>query len=339
MTTVVITGAGAGVGRAVADAFAAHGCDVALIARSEERLEVAAAAARRHGVRALVLPTDVADAQAVENAADRTERELGPIDIWINDAMATIFAPVAEITPDEFRRATEVTYLGTVYGTMAALRRMRLRDRGTILNVGSALSYRAIPLQSAYCGAKYAIRGFTDSLRCELLHDKSRIHLTMVHLPAVNTPQFDWARNRMGHPAQPVPPAFQPEMIARAILFAAFHKRREMWVGWPTVQAILANKIAPGLIDRYLARTCYGAQMSGETLPRDFEGNLFAPGVGHATAHGRFDATARDNTSEIWTSRHRDAVALGALALGVLGVRAMLRGLLPRRQRLPSQRT
>ncbi len=320
MTTVVVTGAGAGVGRAVAEIFAAHGCDVALLSRSRERLEVAAEAIRRRGVRALVLPTDVADAAAVEQAAEATEVALGPIDLWVNDAMATIFAPVHAITPEEFRRATEVTYLGTVYGTMAALRRMRARNAGTIINIGSALSYRAIPLQSAYCGAKYAIRGFTDSLRCELLHDRSRVHLTMVHLPAVNTPQFDWARNRMGHKPQPVPPTFQPEVIARAVLFAATHRRREVWVGWPTVKAILANKVAPGLIDHYLGRTGYRSQLTDARLPQDFAGNLFTPGEGHATSHGRFDAIAQDHSGEMWTSRHAQAIALAGLLLGSMGV-------------------
>lgn len=323
MTVVVVTGAGAGVGRAIADMFAAEGCDVALLARSRERLDVAAAAARHHGVRALPLPTDMADPDAVEAAAEAIERELGPIDIWVNDAMATIFAPVHQTTPEEFRRATEVTYLGTVYGTMAALRRMRPRNRGTIINIGSALSYRAIPLQAAYCGAKYAIRGFTDSLRCELLHDRSRIHLTMVHLPAVNTPQFDWARNGLGRLAQPVPPVFQPEVIARAVRFAARHRRREVWVGWPTVKAILANKIAPGLIDHYLARTGYRSQMTDTPVPPDFAGNLFAPAPGHAGAHGRFDAGARDVSTEMWTSRHAQALAIGGLLLGALGLRAL----------------
>ncbi len=331
MTVVVVTGAGAGVGRAVADMFAAEGCDVALLARSRERLDVAAAAARRHSVRALPLPTDMADPDAVEAATEATERELGPIDIWVNDAMATIFAPVHQITPAEFRRATEVTYLGTVYGTMAALRRMRPRNRGTIINIGSALSYRAIPLQSAYCGAKYAIRGFTDSLRCELLHDRSRIHLTMVHLPAVNTPQFDWARNRLGRLPQPVPPAFQPEVIARAVRFAARHRRREVWVGWPTVKAILANKIAPGLIDHYLARTGYRSQTTDTPVPPDFPGNLFAPGEGHAGAHGRFDAIAKSHSSELWTSRHAQALAIGALVIGAAGLRALLGRALLRR--------
>ena len=325
MTTVVVTGAGAGVGRAIADKFAQEGCDVVLIARSRERLEVAAEAARQHGVKALPLPTDMADPDAVEAAADAAEREFGGIDIWVNDAMATIFAPVSEIKPDEFRRATEVTYLGTVYGTMAALRRMRPRDAGTIINIGSALSYRAIPLQSAYCGAKYAIRGFTDSLRCELLHEGSGIHLTMVHLPAVNTPQFDWARNRMGRKPQPVPPAFQPEVIARAVWFAARHHRREIWVGWPTVKAILANKVAPGLIDHYLARTGYQAQLTDADVPKDFAGNLFQPGEGHARSHGRFDAIAKDHSWEMWTTRHAQGVALAGMLLSAVGIASLLR--------------
>ncbi len=331
MAIAVITGAGAGVGRAVADMYASKGYDVALIARSRERLEVAAEAARGHGVRALVLPTDMADADAVEQAADTVERELGPIDLWVNDAMATIFAPVHEIKPEEFRRATEVTYLGTVYGTMAALKRMRVRDAGTIINIGSALAYRAIPLQSAYCGAKYAIRGFTDSLRCELLHEGSAIYLTMVHLPAVNTPQFDWARNRMGRQPQPVPPAFQPEVIARAVWFATTHRRREVWVGWPTVKAILANKIAPGLIDHYLGLKGYQAQLTDTQVPKEFEGNLFQPGEGHATAHGRFDQIAKSHSWEMWTDRHGQAIALAGMALGMLGIGAVLRGVLPRR--------
>jgi NAD(P)-dependent dehydrogenase (short-subunit alcohol dehydrogenase family) len=330
MTTVVVTGAGAGVGRAIAEAFAARGCDLALLARSAARLEAAAAAVGELGGRALVLPTDVADADAVEAAAERAEQELGPIDIWVNDAMATIFAPLHAIAAAEFQRATEVTYLGTVYGTMAALRRMRPRDRGTIVNVGSALSYRAIPLQSAYCGAKFAIRGFTDSLRCELLHERSRIHLTMVHLPAMNTPQFDWARNHTGHLPQPVPPVFQPEVAARAVVFAACKRRREMWVGWPTVKAILANKLAPGLLDRYLARYGYTSQLATQRLPGDFAGNLFAPGEGHAGAHGRFDAIARSGDWEVWSSRHRDALALGALALGGVGAWSVLRRLVGR---------
>ena len=250
---VVITGASAGVGRATSVAFAEHGYDVALIARNQPRLEDAAAALRRRGRLALPIAADVADCAALDAAASRIEQELGPIDVWVNNAMATIFAPVGDITAEEFRRATEVTYLGQVHGSMAALARMRPRDRGTIVNVGSALAYRAVPLQSAYCGAKYAVRGFTDALRTELMHDRSRVHLTMVHLAAMNTPQFDWALNKMHCRPQPVPPIFAPGVAARAILFAATHRRREMWVGFPTVLAIMAGRLVPGMVDRYLA--------------------------------------------------------------------------------------
>jgi len=250
----VITGAGAGVGRATAEEFALQGYDVALLSRDAARLEHAAEVLRGRGVRALPIPTDVADAAAVEAAATKVEEELGPIDVWVNVAMATVFAPVSKLTPEEFERGTRVTYLGQVHGTMSALKRMRERNRGTIVNVGSALGYRSVPLQSIYCGAKFAIRGFTDSLRSEIIHDKLNVHLTMVDLPAVNLPQFDWAMNKMGKKAKPVAPIYQPEVPARAIFFAATHKRRQVWVGYPTVQAILANRIAPGLIDKYLAR-------------------------------------------------------------------------------------
>ena len=281
---VVITGAGAGVGRAVATEFARSGCDVALLSRDPERLERAAAELRGLGVRALPIPTDVADVAAVERAADQVERELGPIDIWVNVAMATVFAPVAELKPEEVQRGTEVTYFGQVYGIMAALRRMRARNRGTIVCVGSALAYRSVPLQSVYCGAKFAIRGFVDSLRSELIHDGLNIHITMVQLPAVNTPQFDWALNKMGRKAMPVPPVFQPEVVARAMGFAAFHPRREIWVGWPTVKAIVANKIAPGFIDRYLAKAGYSGQLTDERSPADAPPTCSSPSRAR-TAH------------------------------------------------------
>ncbi len=264
----VITGAGAGVGRATATEFARQGYDVALLSRDPDRLEHAAAELRRFGVRALPIPTDVADAAAVEAAADRVEVELGPIDVWVNVAMATVFAPVSKLTPAEFERGTRVTYLGQVHGTMAALSRMRRRNRGTIVNVGSALGYRSVPLQSIYCGAKFAIRGFVDSLRSEIIHDKLDVHLTEVDLPAVNTPQFDWAMNKMGKKAKPVAPIYQPEVPARAIYFAATHRRRQVWVGFPTVQAILANRIAPGLIDRYLAKAGYSGQLTDDAAGR-----------------------------------------------------------------------
>jgi NAD(P)-dependent dehydrogenase (short-subunit alcohol dehydrogenase family) len=259
----VVTGASAGVGRATAGEFARRGWDVAILARNQARLEAAAEELRAAGARALPIVADVAEAQAVEAAAECVESELGPIDVWVNNAMATIFAPFDRIAPEEFRRGTEVTYLGQVHGTMAALRQMRHRDRGTIVNVGSALAYRAIPLQSVYCGAKYAVRGFTDSLRTELIHDRSAVQLVMVHLPAVNTPQFDWALNKTGQRPQPMPPIFQPEVPARAIVDAALHPhRREVWVGLPTWKAIIANKLAPGLPDRYLARSGYSGQLT-----------------------------------------------------------------------------
>jgi len=319
----VITGAGAGVGRATADMFAKAGYDVALLSRDPDRLERAADEARRFGVRALPIPTDVADAEAVEAAADRVERDLGPIDVWVNVAMATVFAPVSKLTAEEVKRGTEVTYLGQVHGMMSALKRMRTRNRGTIVNVGSALAYRSVPLQSIYCGAKFAIRGFTDSLRSEIIHDKLDVHVTMVDLPAVNTPQFDWAMNKMGFRAQPVPPIYEPEVPARAILFAATHRRREVWVGFPTVKAIWTNRVAPAWIDRYLAKAGYTGQLTDTPLPEDAPANLFEPVPGDYGAHGRFDSRSRTRSWEMFTDRHRDAFYLGAATL--LGVYALHR--------------
>jgi len=319
----VITGAGAGVGRATADMFAEAGYDVALLSRDPDRLERAADEARRFGVRALPIPTDVADAKAVEAAADRVERDLGPIDVWVNVAMATVFAPVSKLTAEEVKRGTEVTYLGQVHGMMSALKRMRTRNRGTIVNVGSALAYRSVPLQSIYCGAKFAIRGFTDSLRSEIIHDKLAVHVTMVDLPAVNTPQFDWAMNKMGFRAQPVPPIYEPEVPARAILFAATHRRREVWVGFPTVKAIWANRVAPAWIDRYLAKAGYTGQLTDTPLPKDAPANLFEPVPGDYGAHGRFDSRSRTRSWEMFTDRHRDAFYIGAATL--LGVYALHR--------------
>ncbi len=304
---VVVTGAGAGVGRATAEEFARQGYDVALLARDHDRLARVAAELRGHGVRALPIPTDVADADAVEAATSKVEDELGPIDVWVNVAMATVFAPVSELTAAEFERGTRVTYLGQVHGTMAALRRMRVRNRGTIVNVGSALGYRSVPLQSVYCGAKFAIRGFTDALRSEIIHDKLNIHVTMVDLPAVNTPQFDWALNKMGKKAKPVAPIFQPEVPARAIFFAATHRRREVWVGFPTVRAILANRIAPGLIDRYLAKAGYNGQLTDQSLGPNPPANLFNAVPGNYGAHGRFDSRSRNWSWEMFTDRHRAA--------------------------------
>lgn len=315
---VVVTGASAGVGRATVDEFARHGYDVGLLARDPERLECAAAALRSvHGVRAVAIPTDVADADAVEAAATRVESDLGPIDVWVNVAMATVFAPVSKLTSQEVERGTRVTYLGQVNGMMAALSRMRGRNQGTIVNVGSALAYRSVPLQSVYCGAKSAIRGFTDSLRSEIIHDKLAIHLTTVDLPAVNTPQFDWALNKMGMRAKPVAPIFQPEVPARAIYFAATHRRREVWVGFPTVKAILANRIAPGLIDRYLASAGYTGQLTNEALPANAPANLFEAVPGDYGAHGRFDSQSRLGSWEMFTDRHRIAF-WAAAGLGLL---------------------
>lgn len=312
----VITGAGAGVGRATVEEFARQGFDVALLSRDPDRLERAAKQIRQYGVRALPIPTDVADPAAVEAAADRVEAELGPIDVWVNVAMATVFAPVSKLTAEEVERGTKVTYLGQVHGMMAALKRMRVRNRGTIVNVGSALAYRSVPLQSIYCGAKAAIRGFTDSLRSEIFHDKLDIQLTMVDLPAVNTPQFDWALNKMGRKAKPVAPIFEPEVPARAIFFAATHKRRDIWVGWPTIKAILANRIAPGLIDRYLATAGYSGQLSEKPTSPDAPANLFDPVPGDYGAHGRFDRQSRSVSWAMFTNRHKAAFVVLAVVSG-----------------------
>ena len=318
---VVVTGGSAGVGRAAVERFARSGWDVGIIARGPQRLESAAASIRELGRRACAVAADVADPQAVEEAATRIEGVLGPIDVWVNNAMATVFAPVSDLSPAEFLRGTQVSYLGQVHGTMAALKRMRARDRGTIVNIGSALSYRAIPLQSIYCGAKYAVRGFTDALRSELLHDRLNVHLTMVHLPALNTPQFDWARNKLPRRPQPVPPIFEPEVAARAIYFAATHRRREIWVGMPTIKAILASKIAPGLLDRYLARHGYSGQLSSEpTSTEAADGNLFNAVEGPWAAHGRFDDVARSSSWALWVSRHRASLTLASAFIATTSV-------------------
>ena len=309
--TVVVTGAAGGVGRATARAFGQRGANVGLLARGVEGLEAAARDVAHEGGAALVLPVDMADAEAVERAAAAVEERFGPIDTWVNCAMATIFSPFADLTPDEYRRATEVTYLGYVYGTMAALRRMKVRNRGTIVQVGSALAYRAIPLQSAYCGAKFAIRGFTDSIRTELLHDASNVHLTMVQMPALNTPQFDWARNKTGRRAQPVPPIYQPEVAAEAIVYAAHARRREVYVGKSSVQVILANKIMPGLLDHYLARKGYTSQLSQEPVPADAPDNLYHAVPRDYGAHGRFDRQASNWSAQLWMTRHRGTLLAG----------------------------
>jgi NADP-dependent 3-hydroxy acid dehydrogenase YdfG len=318
---VVVTGASAGVGRAAARAFAREGSAVALLARGEERLEAARRELEGFGARAIAIPTDVADAEQVDAAAARAERELGPIDCWVNNAMATVFAPIRLTTPDEFRRATEVTYLGSVWGTMAALDRMLPRDRGVIVQVGSALAYRGIPLQGAYCGAKHATQGFLESLRSELMHAQSNVRVTMVQMPALNTPQFTWSRSKMPRRAQPVPPIFQPEVAAEAILFAARNPRREFMVGWPTVKAIVGNAVVPGLADRYLARTGFDAQQTDEP-ERDRPDNLFDPVPGDQAAHGPFDAQARPRSLQLWATTHRRLLGLaGASALALAALR------------------
>jgi NAD(P)-dependent dehydrogenase (short-subunit alcohol dehydrogenase family) len=321
---VVVTGASAGVGRAAAVAFGARGDRVALLARGETGLEGAAKEIADARGTAFPYPVDVSDADAVAAVAERIEQEVGPIDVWVNDAFSSVFARFVEITPEEFRRATEVTYLGYVYATMAALKYMRPRNRGAIVQVGSALAYRGIPLQSAYCGAKHAIQGFNESLRCELLHERSGVHVTMVQLPAVNTPQFSWVRSRLDKHPQPVPPIYQPEVPARAIVHAADHpQRREYWVGSSTVATLLANAVAPGLLDRYLARTGFGSQQNDQLPPEDREGNLTEPldGTGGRdyTAHGDFDSKAHTTDPQLWASRHHGVLAgAGAAAAAVL---------------------
>ena len=320
---VVITGASAGVGRATVREFAKRGASIGLIARGRDGLQAAKREVAELGGRALVLPCDVADAAALDAAADRVERELGPIDIWINNAMLSVFSPIKEMQPDEYRRVTDVTYLGVVYGTLAALKRMLPRDRGAILQVGSALAYRSIPLQSAYCGAKHAIVGFTDSLRCELIHEKSNVNVTIAHLPAVNTPQFEWSKSRMPRHPQPVPPIFQPEVIARGIYYAAHAKRREFWIGLPTVVAINGQKIAPGLADRYLGETGYDAQMTDKLVSPNRPNNLWEPLSGDHGAHGRFDSQARNSSWQLRLNMHR-----GLAAACVLGMAAGLFALL-----------
>lgn len=313
--TIVITGASAGVGRATAHAFAGPGAQIALIARGTTALQAAAAEVEKRGAKALTVPLDMADPDAVEAAAERVENHFGPIEVWVNCAMSTVFAPFHRITPEEYRRATEVTYLGFVYGTMAALKRMRERNRGTIVQVGSALSYRAVPLQSAYCGAKFAIRGFTESLRTELLHDGVDVHLVMVQMPALNTPQFNWARNKMSRRPQPIPPIFQPEVAAAAIVYAAHSRRREIWVGRSSVKAIVGNKFFPGLLDRYLAKTGYSGQLTQEPTEPGQPDNLFDPVPGDPGTHGRFDSRATARSPQLWLIRHRKTIAALGLAL------------------------
>lgn len=319
---VVVTGSSGGIGRATAIAFARMGCRVGLLGRGQEGLDAAAREVEAAGGIALAIPTDVADHAQVEAAAERVECEFGPIDVWVNNAMATIFCPFEQISPQDFARATQVTYLGAVWGTMAALRRMRPRNRGTVVQVGSALAYRSIPLQAPYCGAKAALRGFTDSLRSELHHDKSQVHLTMVQLSAFNTPQFDWGRTCFDRQPQPVPPIFQPELAAEAIVWAATHRRRELWVGFPAVKAILANFLIPGFLDRLLASRAYEGQLTKERNSPGRKDNLHAPVPEDRGAHGRFDSQAKATSWHYRMTIHRAATAAVialALAAGAAG--------------------
>jgi short-subunit dehydrogenase len=316
---VVVTGSSAGVGRAAAVAFAKRGARVGLLARGRDGLEGARTEVESAGGKALIIPADVSDADAIDVAAQRVEEGLGPIDVWVNNAMTSVFSPVKEMTPEEFRRVTEVTYLGYVYGTLAALRRMLPRNRGHVVQVGSALAYRGIPLQAAYCASKHAIQGFTESLRSELIHDRSDVQLTMVQMPALNTPQFGWVRSRLPRKAQPVPPIFQPEVAAEAIYWAAHHGRNELWVGLSAVKAIVGNRIVPRALDRYLARMGYDAQQTDELADPDRKDNLYEPMPRDAGAHGDFDGRSSDKSYQWWANTHRGWLLAGTTAAGLAG--------------------
>jgi NAD(P)-dependent dehydrogenase (short-subunit alcohol dehydrogenase family) len=322
---VVITGASAGVGRATVRKFAKHGARIGLIARGLDGLKAAQREVEELGSKAVVFPVDVANADRVEAAAAQIEAELGEIDIWINNAMVSVFSPVKQMTPQEFQRVTEVTYLGCVYGTLAALQRMLPRNRGVIVQIGSALAYRGIPLQAAYCAAKHAIQGFCDSLQCELIHDKSNVRLTMVQLPALNTPQFGWVKSRLPRRAQPVPPIFQPEVAAEAIYFAAHHPRREFYVGAPSVAVIVGNRFVPGLLDRYLADTGYDSQQYDGAEDPNRAHNLWQPLPGDHDAHGAFDVRAKDSSPQLWMSEHRALITFGVAALAISGLIAFFK--------------
>jgi len=316
---VVVTGASSGVGRACVRAFAAEGARVGLIARNEEALAVAAREVHEAGGEALVLPLDVANSDAVEDAAAKVEARWGRIDTWVNDAMVSVFSPALEMQMEEFRRITDVNYLGCVYGTMSALRRMRRQDEGVIVQVCSALAYRSIPLQSAYCASKAAMRAFSDSVRSELIHDGSKVRLSVLILPAVNTPQFNVVKTRLPRHPQPVPPIYQPELIAEAALYAAQHHVREMVIGSGALKAVVGQKFIPGLLDRYVAATCYDGQQTDKPVDANRPDNLFAPVPGDPGCHGMFDSRARSGSVQYWLRTHPRLLALGAAAGAALG--------------------
>jgi NAD(P)-dependent dehydrogenase (short-subunit alcohol dehydrogenase family) len=323
--TIVVTGASAGVGRATVKAFAREGARMGLLARGQSGLEGALHDVQRLGGEAIMLPADVADSQQVETAAQKVEERFGPIDVWVNVAMTSVFSPIREMTPEEFKRVTDVTYLGFVYGTLAALRRMLPRDRGVIIQVGSALAYRGIPLQAAYCGAKHAIQGFMDSLYCELIHDRSRVKACMVQMPALNTPQFSWVKSRLPRKPQPVPPIYQPEVAARAIVYASHHPRREIFVGMPTVKAIVGNRVVPGILDWYLARTGYKAQQHDGAADPSRPFNLWEPVDANRDygARGSFNDRATDSAPELWASMNRNWIAAALAFLAGAGIAAL----------------
>jgi NAD(P)-dependent dehydrogenase (short-subunit alcohol dehydrogenase family) len=318
---VVVTGASAGIGRATVRELARRRARLGLVARGRDGLEAAAREVEAVGGHALVLPGDVANPAVLEDAAAQTEGAFGPLDAWVNNAMVSVFSPIRQMMPQEFRRVMEVTYLGVVHGTLAALRRMQLRNRGVIVQVSSALSYRAIPLQSAYCAAKHAVLGFTDALRCELIHDQSAVRVTMVHLPAVNTPQFNWVKNRLPRRPAPPDPLYQPELAARAIVYAMDHPRRDVYVGPTTLKALYAQSLVPGLTDRYLASTAWEGQMADVPDDPNRPSNLYGALAGDHGAHGRFDDRARDHSLQAWVATHRTEVAMaGAVAAGLGGL-------------------